>query len=213
MVLITDVRPVRRTKLFEVCSEAGPEFIANQKFLTENGIQRFESFEESEFDVLRARAQILDGIRKCVDILSRKDYSRKELLRKLCEKGIPEDAATAAVSYMTEKGYQDDFRYALRLAELARRTYGKKRVEQILFHHGIDRETAKEVLDRVFEESSEDEDRKIDEILTKAAAGKDMKDPSVRNKIFAKLARLGYGPSDISAAMSRYGEEGGDDDL
>jgi regulatory protein len=213
MVLITDVRPVRRTKLFEVCSEAGPEFIANQKFLTENGIQRFESFEESEFDVLRARAQILDGIRKSVDILSRKDYSRKELLRKLCEKGIPEDAATAAVSYMTEKGYQDDFRYALRIAELSQRTYGKKRVEQILYHHGIDRETVKEVLDRVFEEGSEEENRKLDEILTKAAAGKDLKDPGVRNKIFAKLARLDYSPSAVSAALSRYETDGKDETL
>lgn len=210
MIVITDVRPHKRTKLFEVYSEAGMEFLANEKFLIQNEIRRYAEFDEEDFQIMKARAQILDGIRKSVDILSIKDYSRQELHRKLCDKGVPEDAAWAAVGYMTENGYQDDLRYAKRLAELASRNYGRRRAEQILCHHGIDRETAKEALDAIYSEEL-DEDTKLDRIVEKAAAGKDLKDPAQRNKIYAKLARLGYDSSAISAAITRLEAKREDD--
>lgn len=205
MVLITQVLPYRKTKLFEVYSENGAEFLATEAFLTEQGLKPLASFDEETFDRIRAQAQVLDGIRKCVDILSRKDYSRKELTAKLIDKGIPQDAAIAAVGYMTGHGYQDDFRYGKRLAELNRRIYGKKRVEQMLCHHGLERETISEILEEVFADGDETE-RILDRITEKAAAKRDLSDPAQRNKVFAKLARLGYGPSEISAALSRYEE-------
>ena len=212
MVLITDIRPYRRTKLFEVSSEMGTEFLANEKFLEENGIRLCEQFDEEEFELIRARAHLLDAIRKSVDILSRKDYSKKELHRKLCDKGIQEDAAWAAVCYMAERGYQDDRRYAKRLAELAKNSYGKSRAEQILFHHGIERETVREVLEEIFSDAAEESD-KLDSLLTRVAEGKDLSDSRTRNKIFAKLARLGYDASAISAAFSRFRSEGKDEDF
>lgn len=210
MIVITDIRPYRRTKLFEVYSDTGLEFLANEKFLNENEIIPHAEFAEDEFETLRAKAQILDGIRKCVDILSRKDYSKKELLKKLCDKGIPEDAARTAITYMEQQGYQDDVRYAKRLAELGKMSYGRKRVEQMLYHHGIDRETVREVADEVFADDSS-EDEKLDGILQKAAKGKNLHDPADKNKIYAKLARLGYSSAAISAAMSRYGTNGKDE--
>ena len=156
MILITQIRPYRRTKLFEVYSETGLEFLANEKFLLEFSLRPHEEFSEEEFEPIRARALLLDGIRKCVDILSRKDYSKKELLRKLKEKGIPDEAAQGAVDYMAQRGYQDDMRYARRLAELGKQTYGKARVEQMLYHHGIERETLREVLEEVFQHGEDE---------------------------------------------------------
>lgn len=203
MILITEIRPYKRTKLFEVYSENGPEFLANQKFLTENQLHPRTEYDETDFEQIKARAQLLDGIRKCVDILSRKDYSKKELLRKLSEKGIPEDAASAAIEYMARHGYQDDYRYAKRLAELGRNSYGRKRVEQTLYQHGIERDTVRDVLEEVFSDP-EEEAEALDRILDRAAKGKDLQSPSERNKLYAKLARLGYGPAAITAAISRY---------
>ncbi len=203
MVLITDIRPHKRTKLFEVYSEEGLEFLANEKFLNENLILPRTEFDDEDFELLRAKAHLLDAIRKCVDILSRKDYSKKELLRKLQDKGIAEDAAASAVQYMEKHGYQDDYRYAKRLAELGKASYGRRRVEQILYTHGIDKDTVRQVTDEVFDDLLQEEE-KLDGILEKAAKGKDLTDPAQKNKIFAKLARLGYAPSLISGAISRY---------
>ena len=203
MVLITEIRPHKRTKLFEVYSEDGLEFVANEKFLNQHDILLRSEFSNEDFELIRAKAQILTGIRKCVDMLSRKDYSQKELLRKLSEKGIPEDAAQAAVKYMTDNGYQDDYRYAKRLAELGANSYGRRRVEQMLYTHGIDRETIRQVTDEVFDDTTKQAE-KLDEILAKALRGKDLRDPALKNKIFAKMARLGYGSSEIAAALSRY---------
>lgn len=203
MVLITDIRPYKRTKLFEVYSEEGLEFLANEKFLNQNDIILRSEFDDEDFELIRAKAHLLDGIRKCVDMLSRKDYSKQELLRKLCDKGVPEDAAWGAIDYVANKGYQDDYRYAKRLAELGAHSYGRRRVEQMLYTHGIDRETIRQVTDEVFDDEIS-EAEKVDEILAKAAVGKDLRDPVQKNKVFAKLIRLGYSPSAISAAISRY---------
>lgn len=203
MVFITEIRPRRRTKLFEVYSEAGLEFLANEKFLNGNDILLHAQFDDEDFELIRARAHLLDGIRKSVDILSRKDYSRKELMQKLCDKGVPEDAAAGAIQYMMNHGYQDDVRYAKRLAELGANTYGRRRVEQILYTHGIEKDTIRDVCDEVFRNTDREEE-KIDLILEKAAKDKDWNDPNQRNKIFAKLVRLGYSSSAISACFSRY---------
>ncbi|MBP3300736.1 MAG: RecX family transcriptional regulator [Clostridia bacterium] len=210
MILITQVRPYRRTKLFEVYSETGLEFLANEKFLLDFSIRPYAEYSEEEFEPIRARALLLDGIRKAVDILSRKDYSKKELLRKLKEKGIPEEAAIGAVCYMEQRGYQDDYRYAKRLAELGKQSYGRARVEQMLYHHGIERDTVREVLEEVFQ-NDEDEHEKIDRIFASAARGKDLTDPAARNKVYAKLVRLGYSSSAVSAAFSRYKSAGKDE--
>lgn len=211
MVVITDVRPYRRTKLFEISSEAGVEFLASEKFIAENGLQRFAEFDDESFELIRAKAQLIDGIRKSIEILSRKDYSRKELYRKLCDKNIPEDAAQAAVQYVAEKGYQDDFRYAKRLAEIAANSYGRRRVEQILYNHGIERETIREVIEETFSDARTEQEN-LDELLVRTARGKDLNDPKEKNRIYAKLTRLGYGSAMISAAISRY-EEGKDETL
>ncbi len=210
MILITDIRPHKRTKLFEVYSEEGMEFLANEKFLNQNGILLRGEFDDEDFELIRARAHLLDGIRKCVDILSRKDYSKQELLRKLCDKGVPEDAAWGAINYMADQGYQDDARYAKRLAELAANSYGRRRVEQMLYTHGIDRETIRQVTDEVFEDETAEAD-KLDGILGKMAREKDLRTPEHRNKLYAKLSRLGYTSSAISAAISRYEENRKDD--
>ncbi len=212
MILITEIRPRRRTKLFEVYSEAGLEFVCNEKFLLQNQLLPHRECEEEDFETLRAKAHILDGIRKCVDILSRKDYSQKELLQKLSQKGIPEDAAQVAVTYMADHGYQDDFRYGKRLAELAKNSYGRRRGEQILYNHGIEREMTKEICDEVFgDETSEWE--KLDRILQKTVKDENLKDPQFKNKVFAKLTRLGYSSSAISGAFSRYDANRKDENL
>ncbi len=206
MILITEIRPRKRTKLFEVYSEAGLEFLANEKFLNGNDILLHAQFDDDDFELIRAKAHLLDGIRKSVDILSRKDYSRQELIRKLCDKGVPEDAANGAVQYMADHGYQDDYRYAKRLAELGANSYGRRRVEQMLYTHGIDKDTIREVCDEVFEDF-EKEEEKLNLILKKAAKGDDLSDPNLRNKVFAKLLRLGYSSSAISSAFARYKAE------
>lgn len=203
MITITEIRKIGHSRFFEVYSENGSEFIAKESYLEQNGIVTGAEFSEEEFELIRAKAQLIYAIRKCLDFLEQKDYSRKELYKKLTERGISEDIAEAAVGYAAEHGYQDDRRYAKRLAELAFSSYGKRRVEQILYTHGIEREIIREVMEE-FRSVPEEEDEKIDRLLTKAAQGKDLRDPAIRKKLYAKLTRLGYDSAAILAAFTRY---------
>ena len=211
-ILITDIRRHGHTKLFDVCSETGVEFIANEKFLNDNGILRHTAFDDEDFETLKAKAQLIHGIRTAVSVLELKDRSRKELLQKLKEKEIPDDVAVMAADYVRDKGYQDDYRYGLRLAQISARSYGKMRTQEALYHHGIARETARQICDEVYADENACAEQ-IDETLEKAARGIDLHDPAARNKLFAKLARRGYGSSEISAAMRRLAEKRKDEQI
>lgn len=212
MIRIVRIQRAKRSTRFDVYTNADdeqPDFTVKESFLSENGIAVGAEYTEEEFDVLRARAQLTEAIRIAMDALERKDYSRKELTRKITDRNLPPDVAETAVDYVAERGYQSDLRYARRLAEIASANYGRTRVKSYLIAHGIDRETAESVLEERFDADKEAD--KIDRAIAKAARGVDLSIPQNRNKIYAKLARLGYDSSSISAAFSRYRNEREDD--
>ena len=73
--------------------------------------------------------------------LDRRDYSARELTRKLLEKGYEEAETAAAVERLMELGFVDDARYApLLVRHYAAKGYGAQRVKQELHKRGIPRE-------------------------------------------------------------------------
>ena len=145
MILITEIRPYKRTKLFEVYSEEQMEFLASEKFLLQHEIARGETFDDEEFETIRAKAHLLDGIRKATDILSRKDYSKKELIDKLLKDdvslnglnkqlikadkvyiGLLEKGKEADLSLLQEKQMQVLFKSMSDLPSIIRTVYARE---------------------------------------------------------------------------------------
>ena len=80
-----------------------------------------------------------DPRRKALELLTRREHSRQELLRKLVQRGIDEESAETAVDDMAERGWQDDERFAQSLARSrASSGQGPLRIRAELRMHGID---------------------------------------------------------------------------
>ncbi|MDQ3289190.1 MAG: recombination regulator RecX [Pseudomonadota bacterium] len=87
-------------------------------------------------------------VQRAVGLLSRREHSRSELTRKLCERGIAADDAEAAVQKLAGEGWQDDARFAqFLLRSRVSGGYGPIRIRAELAMHGLDRDAIDSTLE------------------------------------------------------------------
>ena len=131
-----------------------------------------------------------------VELLSRRDHSRKELTDKLKLKGMGEYAQDAT-DRLEEQGYLDDERFAFSYArELIRlKSYGKRRIEQELYRKGIDRELIGIVLDECDFPAE-----KLTELIERKFL-KYLSDEKGVNKTVNALLRYGYSYGEIRDSL------------
>ena len=96
----------------------------------------------------RRKPRELTPTQRALALLVRREHSRKELARKLAERGIEPEQASAAVDRLTGDGWQSDERFA----EMLTRTrvaqgHGPVRIRAELGTHGLDREKIEAALE------------------------------------------------------------------
>lgn len=161
------------------------------------GVPNKSEIDDEELAELKSSVNSRRAYNKAIDLISRREHSRKEIIDKLKQRGYGEVADETADS-LEEKGYLDDERFAKMFAQELknRRGFGKRRISQELYFKGIDRDTIYEVLENL----EEDPQTEIMEILNR-------KYPHClddeKNKVRAVngLIRLGYSSYDIRCAM------------
>lgn len=138
---------------------------------------------------------------RALALLDKRDYSRKMLIDKICEKAISTADAEEVADWLCSLGVVDDSRYAgMIVRHYAARGYGQRRIVQELYRRGI----AKELWDTALEEMPET-DESIEKLLSRKLKG-DFS-PENRKKAAAAARRRGYGWEDIRAAMERLQSE------
>ncbi len=171
------------------------DFIASSRYCENIEIDE-EELAELEKAVSSRRA-----FNKAVDLLSRRDHSRFELVTKLKQKGYT-DGIDEALDKLEMYGYLDDRKFAeVYSGELVRiKHFGKRRVVQELFKKGINRD----IIDEVLEELEFDEDSLVSVIERKYLRCLD-DEKGVRKTVNA-LIRLGYSYGEIKEALSKVQE-------
>ena len=138
---------------------------------------------------------------RALALLDRRDYSRKMLIDKLCEKAISTADAEEVADWLCSLGVVDDGRYAAMVVRhYAAKGYGERRIREELSRRGI----ARELWDEALAEMPE-QDEAIDRLLRNKLKG-DFS-PESRKKAAAAAQRRGYGWDDIRAAMERLQSE------
>ena len=137
-------------------------------------------------------------------LLEKRDYSEKELFKKISGKYSEREAAEA-VAKMIDFGYVDDRKYARHLAEKYFASYGKKRVSEELYKRGIDRETAAVAIEETYNRETTAE--KISALIKIKTKGNFPEDRKERDKLFAFLCRKGFSSGEIADALRRLKEE------
>jgi regulatory protein len=143
---------------------------------------------------------------RALDMLEARARSIADLRRGLMRKGEPRVDVDAAIERLREAGLLDDANFARQLARSKALNAGhsRRRIGQELAKHGVERSVADAAIADVFDEESVDETVSIDRVAHKKARSLGALDPTVRQRrLYAFLARRGYGSDAIAAAIRR----------
>lgn len=143
----------------------------------------------------------LDVRARAAELIGARPLSKKELTRRLVEKGAAEDEAAGAADWLEELGAVDDAAYAASIARhYGERGYGPGRVREELRRRGIDRELWEGAL-AILPDPAET----LDALLRKRARrGPD--DRRELQRAADALARRGFEWEDVRSALERYVE-------
>lgn len=140
----------------------------------------------------KARAAAMVGARP---------LSRRELIRRLEEKGESSEHAQNAADWLEELGALDDAAYGRSVARhYAAKGYGPRKILDELYRRGVPRELWEQAM-----EEAEDPEEGIDRYLRQKLRGS--QDPKDLKRAADGLARRGYRWEDIREGLRRYGAE------
>lgn len=143
-------------------------------------------------------ATLADAYNKALELLVRREHSRRELGRKLETRGIDPDLAAQAMDRLHEQGFQDDTRFAASLVySRAANGHGPVRIRAELRTHGLDSETIATAL----QDCDTDWIQSARELLSRRCSAADLTDPVKRRKATDFLLRRGFDLDCVRAAM------------
>ncbi|HEY4305716.1 MAG TPA: regulatory protein RecX [Gemmatimonadaceae bacterium] len=151
---------------------------------------------------------------RALDMLEARSRGVAELRRLLVRKGESEDEVDAAIERLRANGLLDDANFARQLTRSKALGAGqsRRRIAQELGRRGVDRTTASEAIEQVFEDEEIDEAATVERVARKklrTLAGADAL--TVRRRLYAYLARRGYDIEAINRVVSSLGAKGADE--
>ena len=165
--------------------------------------RKLKEINEEELTELLDAVSFRRAYNKGLDLLSRRPYGTKELIKKLCEKGHEKEASEKACERLSELGILNDEEYARILSNdlMNRKSYSIKRVRQELAYRGI----AREIIENTVDSLDNDAENRIILVIKKKYLNK-LSDEKGRRRAIDGLMRLGFSYSDIKSALREVTE-------
>jgi regulatory protein len=143
---------------------------------------------------------------RALNLLAAQARSRRDLRRRLLQKGEPETRIDAALDRLAAAGLLNDDAFARQFtrSRVLGRGASKRRVRDELFKRGVSGSAASEAIEEVFEDEQVDESALVESAARKKLRTLGELDAATRRRrLYAFLARRGYDGELIRAAMSR----------
>lgn len=178
-------------------------FSLDEETFARANLHEGDDLESWQVEDLRKQSDTRRALDKAMDYLSLRDHASGELYQKLCRK-FDAPSAAYAVARAGELGLLDDAGFARRrAAELLRKRKSRREILTDLAAKGIDRDTAAEAVEALYECDEEGENPELAtaralvqrHYAAKLAAGK-------RDQVAAALARRGFSHAIIREALA-----------
>mgnify|MGYP001161991938 CR=1 FL=1 len=157
----------------------------------------------------RSPRAVPDPTQKAMELLVRREHSRRDLKRKLALRGADPAEAEAAVEKLAGLGYQNDDRFAASFArDRAASGYGPVRIRQELAGHGLSRDQVEAAL----EQCETDWAQSARSLVDKRFRPEQLADPARRRKAVDFLLRRGFDQGCTYAAVRVRPDDGFDAD-
>ena len=170
--------------------------------LLDFGLRAGDELDETTLARLKEAAGVSNVKATAPDLIGKRAMSRRNLERKLKEKGASEADARYAAEWLEAIGAINDAEYAALLARhCADLGYGPARVREKLYEKGVPRELWDDALDQLPDPSAA-----IDRFLESKLRGR-LPEEKEKKRLTDALLRRGYAWGDVKSAWNRMGEE------
>lgn len=143
---------------------------------------------------------------RALGLLTRREHSRRELQRKLEQRGVAVEDAQAVVGKLADAGWQDDARFAESLVRSRSQAgYGPAWIRAELGTHGLGEEVATAALDACGESWPE----RAASLLRRRFGASGPPCIEQRRKAMDLLLRRGFGFDDAQSALQALGGDEG----
>ena len=169
--------------------------------LLDFGLRAGDELDHGTLERLKEAAGVSNVKVTAADLVGRRAMSRRDLERKLRDKGASEADARYAAEWLEAIGAINDADYAALLARhCGDLGYGPQRVRQKLQEKGVPRELWDDALDAL-----PDPAEQIDRFLRSKLRGE--LDEREKKRLSDALLRRGYAWSDVKAGLNRLGAD------
>lgn len=141
---------------------------------------------------------------RAVDLLSRREYSRQELKRRLAPHAENEEAVDALLDELAASLWQSDTRFAEQFTASRGQKYGSRRLAQEMRERGLDRDTINHAL-------QEQDDFAIAQAAWQRKFGTPPANQQERLKQMRFLASRGFGMDTIQRVLRQSGRDNDDE--
>ena len=170
--------------------------------LLDFGLRAGDDLDEGTLERLKEAAGVSNVKATAADLIGKRAMSRRDLERKLKEKGASEADARYAAEWLEAIGAIDDAGYAaLLVRHYSQMGYGPARLRDKLREKGVPRELWDDALDQ-----APDNGAQIDRFLADKLRGQ-TPDEKTKKRLTDALLRRGYAWGDVKAGWTRLGEE------
>jgi regulatory protein len=144
------------------------------------------------------------AFRFVVAALGRRGFARRDLERRMVQKGHPRDAVQSALARAAELGLLDDLAFARAYAEAkSARGRGPARLLRDLFAMGVDRSTAEEAVNAAWLDGEHVRSATCTLAQKRSAQLGSLPRPVKRRRVLAYLARRGFSGREVREMVGR----------
>ena len=196
-----EASPHKRGRVLVFLEDGACLKITEQELL-DFGFRAGDVLDEDILRRLKEAAGLSNTKVSAAELIGRRAMSRRDLERKLQEKGASAYEARYAAEWMEAIGAINDAEYAAMLVRhCASRSYGPARVRDKLYEKGVPRELWEDALEELPEAAEQ-----IDRYLEQKLRGR-RPDEKEKRRLADALLRRGFAWSDVRAGLNRLGAE------
>lgn len=193
------IEPLDSSNYLRLIFDDGKRLKAPAFKVVELGLNIGADVSPEDFLALENAQSLASCKERAVRILTASGLSKKELQKRLVQKGESEEDAEEAISWLEDLHLIDDLETAKQLVRSAAlRGYGRARAKNILYEKGIPKEFWEEALEELPEM-----DGAIDTFLRRKLEGKPLDDKLIKKTVDA-LLRRGHSYHDIQEGLRRF---------
>lgn len=201
---VTEIEPCTKVK-FKIYLDGKFAFVLYKGELSGYGVCKGGNISEETVQKIRTEVVLKRAKRRAMHLLEDMDRTEAALREKLRQGFYTQDIIDGAIEYVKSFGYLDDARYAENFVISRQNSKSRREIQAALLQRGVPQQLISCALDKCYEDGTEESAIRL--LLKKKKYDPQTADDRKKQKIYAYLARKGFGYEAVRQVIQNYEDD------